>query len=195
VDITTNDNKPNSTEKSSQQSNTQLPGKQLAENSAATPSKVNTRTNSISTNNNALATEINTLFETDQTLASIEPLPMKAAILPVEEPFVNVQRRPYHQTSVVAEEQQIALQPEELVKEAVTTASITVNKVTANTPLAAEANGTKLTLGSRAIRSLAWVVGKASDERIKIKTTFNPLTGTLAAYEVETANRKWQKQF
>jgi hypothetical protein len=130
-----------------------------------------------------------------QMLAIIEPMPLKEVVLQLEEPFVNVQRRPYLPTSEVIDNSQLGFQPDQLVKKAVSTASETVNKVTANTPLAPEANGTRLTLSSRAIRSLAWVVGKASDDRIKIKTTFNPLTGTLAAYEVETANRKWQKQF
>lgn len=165
----------------------------LAENTSRA-NTTNTNTNSTKHLSTSILEETS-LASSVQMVAAIELMPLKEVVLPLEEPFVNVQRRPYLPTSEVIDNSQLAFQPDELVKEAVSTASETVNKVTANTPMASEANGRRLTLSSRAIRSLAWVVGKASDDRIKIKTTFNPLTGTLAAYEVETANRKWQKQF
>lgn len=125
--------------------------------------------------------------------SQIELMAERKAYIQEEEPFADVMRRPYF-GKTEAEENRFASLPDE-VKNVVNTAENKVEKVTENTPLAANVNGTRLTLGSRVFRSLAWVVGKASDDRIKIKTTINPLTGNLAACEVETANRKWQKQF
>jgi hypothetical protein len=125
-------------------------------------------------------------------LQDISPMEMLAANIPEEEPFVFPERRRVPViTSAPVATVPATITPGEILNEM----AETVNKVTEETPLAAETNGTKLTAGSRIIRTFAWIVGKASDDRIRIKTTFDPLNGNLAAYEVETPNRKWQKQF
>ena len=157
-----------------------------------------TRSNVSATPNYAVAQspkKINPLpdnnFRAEQP-AEVTPMEMLAANLPEEEPFVYPERRrvPVISTAPVATEP-AGITPGEILNEM----AETVNKVTEETPLAAETNGTKLTAGSRIIRTFAWIVGKASDDRIRIKTTFDPLNGNLAAYEVETPSRKWQKQF
>lgn len=127
-----------------------------------------------------------------EQLQNISPMEMLAANIPEEEPFVFPERRrvPVITSAPLATEP-ANITPGEILNEM----AETMNKVTEETPLAAETNGTKLTAGSRIIRTFAWIVGKASDDRIRIKTTFDPLNGNLAAYEVETPNRKWQKQF
>lgn len=52
----------------------------------------------------------------------------------------------------------------------------------------------RLPVASRLIKAGAKVVGKITGEKVKVRTAFNPITGKLSAYEVETKNRTWQKQ-
>lgn len=48
---------------------------------------------------------------------------------------------------------------------------------------------------SRIVRFTAKSVEKISNNRVKVRTVFNPVTGNLAAYEVETEKKSWQRQF
>lgn len=56
-------------------------------------------------------------------------------------------------------------------------------------------NSTRLPFFSRVVRFTARSVEKLSNNRVKVRTVFNPVTGNLAAYEVETEKRSWQRQF
>jgi hypothetical protein len=53
----------------------------------------------------------------------------------------------------------------------------------------------KLPLKSKLIQLFANGVTKVSGKRIKFKTTYNPLNGSLAAYELEVGKKVIQKQF
>jgi hypothetical protein len=53
----------------------------------------------------------------------------------------------------------------------------------------------KLPLKSKLIQLFANGVTRVSGEKIKLKTTYNPLNGTLAAYELEVGKKVIQKQF
>jgi cytoskeletal protein RodZ len=54
---------------------------------------------------------------------------------------------------------------------------------------------TRLPFFSRVVRFTAKSVEKISNNRVKVRTVFNPVTGNLAAYEVETERKSWQRQF
>lgn len=51
----------------------------------------------------------------------------------------------------------------------------------------------KLTTKSKFIRWVANFVNKVSDDKVKVKTTFDPTSGDLAAYRVEMGKNTWQK--
>jgi hypothetical protein len=50
-----------------------------------------------------------------------------------------------------------------------------------------------LTTKSKFIRWVANIVNKVSDDKLKVKTTFDPTSGDLAAYRVEMGKNSWQK--
>lgn len=50
-----------------------------------------------------------------------------------------------------------------------------------------------LTTKSKFIRWVANFVNKVSDDKLKVKTTFDPTSGDLAAYRVEMGKNSWQK--
>ena len=50
-----------------------------------------------------------------------------------------------------------------------------------------------LTTKSKFIRWVANFVNKVSDDKVKVKTTFDPTSGDLAAYRVEMGKNTWQK--
>jgi hypothetical protein len=132
-----------------------------------------------------------------RTIETIAYMPFLSAQIQQDEPFVYVHRRPFFGNLNVQESEPIlALNVEEIINDFVKQTNNKVEEIIENTPLDSKTDsGTKIRLPGRIIRSVAWAINKASDNRIYIKTTYNPITGHLAACEVKTANRKWQKQF
>lgn len=125
----------------------------------------------------------------------IEILPLKQAdLIKEEEPFAYAERRLIR--DLPSDNRPAELPPaERLLKLTEETTTALLNNATDGVINAPDASGRTLPLGSRLIRVAAWALGKVSDDRIKIKTTFNPLNGSLAACQVETGNKKWQKEF
>jgi hypothetical protein len=58
----------------------------------------------------------------------------------------------------------------------------------------AERAPARLTPGSKLLQAGAKAVSKITGNKVKVRTAFNPVTGKLSAYEVETKKRTWQKQ-
>jgi hypothetical protein len=54
---------------------------------------------------------------------------------------------------------------------------------------------TKMTFGSRLIHFAAVAINRISNNKVQIKTGFDPISGNLAAYEVAVGKKQWQKQF
>lgn len=50
-----------------------------------------------------------------------------------------------------------------------------------------------LSIKKRVVNFFALAINKVSNNKIKVKTEFNPNTGGLAAYELEVGKNKWQK--
>ena len=50
-----------------------------------------------------------------------------------------------------------------------------------------------LSVKNRVVNFFALAINKVSNNKIKVKTEFNPNTGGLAAYELEVGKNKWQK--
>jgi hypothetical protein len=71
----------------------------------------------------------------------------------------------------------------------------TINQLTGQQVFPSTEKITSVPLKSRVIRFAAQLVGIVSNNKVKVKTAFDPINGTLAAYEVEMGKNKWQKQF
>ena len=70
-----------------------------------------------------------------------------------------------------------------------------INKIAGENIVATSQNTTVFPIKSRLIQFAASVVGNISNHHVKVKTTFDPFSGELAAYEVEMGRNKWQKQY
>ncbi len=114
-----------------------------------------------------------------------------------EEPFVYAERRytpkatPYYNTPNEPPSIRTALQLN-TIREAV---SNEINLAAGEEILQRSKQPGRLTVGSKIIRFAAKAIGKISGEKVKVRTVFNPVTGKLGAYEVQTKNKSWAKQF
>lgn len=70
-----------------------------------------------------------------------------------------------------------------------------INTIAGEKVFATSENNSVFPLKSRLIKLAAQIVNKLSNNHVKVKTTFDPFSGNLAAYEVEMGKNKWQKQF
>lgn len=137
-----------------------------------------------------------------QPLQETERMTLKTSpALYVEEPFAFAERRytpkatPYYnapnEPPSIRPALQLNSQPETIRE----TVSNEINEAAGEEILQRSKRPDKLTFGSRIIRLAAKAVGKISGEKVKVRTVFNPVTGKLSAYELQTKNKSWQRQF
>ena len=125
----------------------------------------------------------------------------RTPILKTEELFVFTERRytpkatPAYENPNEPPSLTNILQPERITGEIKTMAAHTVNKAAGEELLGTPEMPAKLPLGSRILKFAAKAVGKLSRDKVKVRTAFNPVTGKLSAYEVETEKKVYQKQF
>ena len=70
-----------------------------------------------------------------------------------------------------------------------------INKVAGEDLVSSSENPIRLPFKSRVLKFLAKTVGKISNDKIKVRTNFNPITGKLSAYEIQTSKKTIQRQF
>ncbi|CAN5524261.1 hypothetical protein BH11BAC2_BH11BAC2_04100 [soil metagenome] len=124
-------------------------------------------------------------------------VPRITPMLDESEPFVFAERRLIHSINdpiVTKPENNLAnMQPATLMNELKEKAANKVNHTTGEDLLAANGETPKLPAGSRLIKFAAWTITKVSDDRIKVKTAFDPNDGKLAAYEFAIGKSKWTR--
>ena len=144
-------------------------------------------------------------YSREQQLAQSVPAINDLELMPVkgnpqvyaEEPFVFAERRytpkatPQYNPANEPPSLRNILHPQTLEENI----SAEINKAAGEEILTGSKTPDKLTLGSKIIRFAAKAVGKLSGDKVKVRTVFNPVTGKLSAYEVQTKNRSWAKQF
>jgi hypothetical protein len=130
-----------------------------------------------------------------EQLATISPLPMQPIRkLYVEEPLAFVERRytpkatPGYNDPSIPPSLAAFIGPDE--ENSALTAGATSEET-----LIARSKPKRLTFGSKLLRFAAKSIGKISGEKIKVRTAFNPVTGKISAYEIETGKKVIQKQF
>ena len=130
-----------------------------------------------------------------EQLALISPLPMQPIRkVYVEEPLAFVERRytpkatPGYNDPSIPPSLAAFIGPDE------ENSTLTANATSEET-LIARSKPKRLTFGSKLLRFAAKSIGKISGEKIKVRTAFNPVTGKISAYEIETGKKVIQKQF
>ncbi|MBK7886540.1 MAG: hypothetical protein IPJ86_04330 [Bacteroidetes bacterium] len=134
-----------------------------------------------------------------ETIASLSPKPNPA--IKIEEPFVFTERRYTPKATVSYENPNeppslaAIINPARIGEEMIDLAAKNVNKAAGEELIGTASAPAKLPFGSRLLKFAAKAVGKISKDKVKVRTAFNPITGKLSAYEVETEKRVIQKQF
>lgn len=139
----------------------------------------------------------------DPVLAeNIEILPSKSiSLIALEPPFAFAERRYTPKATIVYENPALPpslaafINPSRIEEEVLQPSAQIVNKAVGVELIGTEKTPARLPLGSRLLKMLAVNVTKISGEKIKVRTAFNPVTGKLSAYEIETRKKVIQKQF
>jgi hypothetical protein len=109
-----------------------------------------------------------------------------------EEPFVFVEKR--YVPSVRSLGLPIEnLDASELANNYNNISATKINAATNEELLSSITKPSNLSIKNRVVNFFTLAINKISNNKIKVKTEFNPNTGGLAAYELEVGKNKWQK--
>lgn len=130
------------------------------------------------------------------TLASKE-----IELLNVQEPILFAERR-YTPKATIAYENPNEppslikiLQAERIANEVMDAAAKNINKAIGSELVSSSENPLKLPFKSRILKFVGNAIGKITNNKIAVRTSFDPITGNLSAYEIETKKKLIQKQF
>jgi len=130
------------------------------------------------------------------TLASKE-----IELLNVQEPIFFAERR-YTPKATIAYENPNEppslikiLQAERIANEVMDAAAKNINKAIGSELVSSSENPLKLPFKSRILKFVGNAIGKITNNKIAVRTSFDPITGNLSAYEIETKKKLIQKQF
>jgi hypothetical protein len=121
--------------------------------------------------------------------------------LPVRETFLSVERR-YTPKATIAYENpneppslSEILKASSIANDVLDVTAKGINLVAGEDLVSSSENPIRLPFKSRVLKFLAKTVGKISNDKIKVRTNFNPITGKLSAYEIQTSKKTIQRQF
>lgn len=159
-------------------------------------SKNSSQENSIAINNHAIKNNVVRINQQEEIAVMT---PKFIISFSEEEPFVFAQRKYIKNLGREVTNSNEELTAENIQERVVNTikdfAANSANKVVGQELFATTELPSKLSVKSRLIRFTGAVIGKITNNRVKVKTAFDPLNGNLAAYELEMGKKVWQKQF
>jgi hypothetical protein len=136
------------------------------------------------------------------TLEEIPALTLKGTpTLPVREPYLFAERRYTPKATIEYENPNEPpslleiLNPSRITSEVIDLTAKEINKVAGEELVSSPENPLRLPFKSRVLKFIAKTVGKISNDKVKVRTSFNPITGKLSAYEIETGKKTIQRQF
>lgn len=121
--------------------------------------------------------------------------------LPVREPSLSVERRYTPKATIAYENPNEPPSLLEIFKnsrignDVIDITARGINKATDEELVSSPENPLRLPFKSRVLKFIAKTVGKISNDKIKVRTNFNPITGKLSAYEIQTNKKTIQRQF
>lgn len=126
----------------------------------------------------------------DYNLASIST--KNYQLFTEEEPFVFVEKRYVPSVRSLGLPIEILNAGESISNQDDITAT-NINTATKEELINSITKPSNLSVKNRVVNFFALAINKVSNNKIKVKTEFNPNTGGLAAYELEVGKNKWQK--
>jgi len=122
-------------------------------------------------------------------------------LLNVQEPILFAERR-YTPKATIAYENPNEppslikiFQAERIANEVMDVAAKNINKAIGSELVSSSENPLKLPFKSRILKFVGNAIGKITNNKIAVRTSFDPITGNLSAYEIETKKKLIQKQF
>ncbi|MBK7965073.1 MAG: hypothetical protein IPK10_07140 [Bacteroidetes bacterium] len=121
--------------------------------------------------------------------------------LPLDQPIISVERR-YTPKATIAYENPNEppsileiLQASRIANEVIDVTAKRINKVVGDELVSSPKNPIRLPFKSRILKFAANAISYISNNKVKVRTTFNPITGKMSAYEIQTNKKTIQRQF
>jgi hypothetical protein len=122
-------------------------------------------------------------------------------LLPVKQPSLSVERR-YTPKATIAYENPNEppslleiLQASRLANEVLDITAKNINKAMGSDLVSSPENPIRLPFKSRLLKFAGNAISKISNNKVKVRTSFNPVTGKMSAYEIRTNKKTIQRQF
>jgi hypothetical protein len=87
------------------------------------------------------------------------------------------------------------LQASRLVNEVIDVTAKKFNNAVGGDLVSSPENPIRLPFKSRLYKFVGNAIGKISNNKVKVRTTFNPITGKMSAYEIKTNKKIVQRHF
>lgn len=141
----------------------------------------------------------NKLVRQDEELMAMElkeaqPIPVNQPTLPVERRYTPKATIGYENSNEPPSLLEI-LQSSRLANEVIDVTAKTFNNAVDGELVSSRENPIRLPFKSRLLKFAGKVISKISNNKVKVRTTFNPITGQMSAYEIQTNKKTIQRQF
>ncbi|MBK9639310.1 MAG: hypothetical protein IPO63_16480 [Bacteroidetes bacterium] len=141
----------------------------------------------------------NIFVRQDEELMAMELKGMQP--LPISQPSIRLERR-YTPKATIAYENPNEppslleiLQATRLANEVIDVTAKKFNNAIGGDLVSSPENPIPLPFKSRLYKFVGKAISKISNNRVKVRTTFNPITGKMSAYEIQTNKKTIQRQF
>lgn len=138
----------------------------------------------------------------EETQEEIPALALKESpSLPVRETVLSVERRYTPKATIAYENPNEPPSLLEILKhsrignDVIDVTAQGINKVMGEELVSSQENLIRLPFKSRVLKFIANTIGKISNDKLKVRTSFNPITGKISAYEIQTHKKTIQRQF
>ncbi len=127
-------------------------------------------------------------------LKEAQPIPVNQPTLPVERRYTPKATIAYENPNEPPSLLEI-LQASRLANEVIDVSAKKINNAIGGDLVSSPENPIRLPLKSRLYKFVGKAISKISNNKVKVRTTFNPITGKMSAYEIQTNKKTIQRQF
>ncbi len=127
-------------------------------------------------------------------LKGTQPIPVSQPTLPVERRYTPKATIGYENPNEPPSLLEI-LQASRLANEVIDVTAKKFNSAVGGDLVSSPENPIQLPFKSRLYKFVGNAISKISNNKVKVRTTFNPITGKMSAYEIQTNKKIIQRQF
>ena len=127
-------------------------------------------------------------------LKGTQPLRVNQLTLPVERRYTPKATIAYENPNEPPSLLEI-LQASRLANDVIDVTAKNINNAVGGDLVSSPENPIRLPFKSRLYKFVGNAINKISNNKVKVRTTFNPITGKMSAYEIKTNKKTIQRQF